>query len=120
MRSRGCTRTLTPQEQAQTTIFSNSWGDAAAIDFYGPKFGLPSAVCKQDGYWYWGPGKNPGEIVIVLHSDGRGDREHFASVIAMGQLSNPYSRRDEHYTIFLCRGLNSTLQDMWPGMRSLN
>ncbi len=112
--------TLTPQEQSRTSIFSNSWGDAAAIDFFGPKYGLPPAICKQDGYWYWGPGKNSGEIVIVLHSDGTGDREHFASVTPMGQLSNPYSRRDEHYTIFLCRGLNGTLQDMWPGMKTLD
>jgi len=113
-------RTLTPQERSRTTIFSNNWGDAAAIDFFGPRYGLPSAVSKNDGYWYWGPGKNTGEIVIVLHTDGRGDREHFKSVTAAGSVSNPYSRRDEHITIYLCRGLKGTLQDMWPGMKTFN
>jgi hypothetical protein len=113
-------RTLTPQEQAKTSIFSNNWGDAAAVDYFGPKYGLPTAISKNDGYWYWGPGRNTGEIVIVLHTDGTGDRKHFASVSEAGHVQNPYSRRDEHITIFLCRGLKGTLQDLWPSLRALD
>jgi hypothetical protein len=55
--------------------------------------------------------------VIVLGSDGRGDREHFQSVEAVGRTQHPYSRRDENFDIFLCRGLASDLHKLWPGMK---
>jgi hypothetical protein len=113
-------RTLTPAEQSETAIFANSWGDASAIDFFGPKYGLPRAICKNDSYWAWGTRGYTGKIVIVLHSDGVGDREHFASVVIAGRVQNPYSRRDEWYDIFLCRGLNQDLERLWPGMRTLD
>ena len=48
--------------------------------------------------------------MIVLGSDGEGDREHFKTVDAVGRTYHPYSRRDEHFDIFLCRGLNQNLQ----------
>jgi hypothetical protein len=44
--------------------------------------------------------------VIVLGSDGESDREHFKTVDSVGRTYHPYSRRDEHFETFLCRGLN--------------
>ena len=109
---------LTPAEQAETAIFANSWGDAAAIDFFGPRYGLPRAISNRDSYWAWGSRGYSGKIVIVLHSDGKGDREHFSSVVVAGRVQHPYSRRDEWYDIFLCRGLNQDLGQLWPSIRS--
>jgi hypothetical protein len=111
---------LSPEERARTAIFCNSWGEAAAIDFYRPRYGLPRAIGNHNNYWYWGPQKYTGDIVIVLGSDGRGDREHFRSVEAAGRVEHPYSRRDEHFTIWLCRGLNQNLQDLWPKMKKFD
>ena len=105
---------LPPEQRAATAIFANSYGQAGAIDFFGKKYGLPKAISNHQNYWYWGPRDYTGEIVIVLGSDGSGDREHFASVEAVGRTYHPYSRRDEHFDIFLCRGLNKTLQELWP------
>jgi hypothetical protein len=31
-----------------------------------------------------------------------------------------HSRRDEHFTLWLCRGLNRNLQDLWPMMKKFN
>jgi Dolichyl-phosphate-mannose-protein mannosyltransferase len=111
---------LSPAERARTAIFANDWGEAAAIDYFGPKYGLPRAISKHNSYWYWGPRDYDGSIVIVLGSDGTGDREHFQSVVAAGQVDNPWSREDEHFTIWLCRGLDGSLQTMWPGMKKWN
>jgi hypothetical protein len=113
-------RSLPPEERAHTTIFANDWGEAAAIDYFGPKYGLPRAISKHNSYWLWGPGDADGSVVIVLGSDGTGDREHFQSVVAAGQVDNPWSREDEHFTIWLCRGLEGSLQTLWPGMKKWN
>jgi hypothetical protein len=108
---------LPADEQARTAIFSNGWGDAAAVDFYGPRYGLPSAISKHNSYWLWGPRNYTGEIMIILQSDGRGDRDHFATVEPVGRVEHPYSRRDEHYTIWLCRGPRFNLQQVWPKLK---
>ncbi len=108
---------LPPEDRARTAIFANNYGEAGAIDFYGPRYGLPKAICGHQNYWFWGPRDYTGDIVIVLGSSGRGDREHFESVQAAGRVTNPYSIRYEHFTIFLCRGLKTTLRDAWPGLK---
>jgi hypothetical protein len=108
---------LSPAERAHTAIFANDWGEAAAVDYFGPKYGLPRAISNHNSYWFWGPRDTDGSTVIVLGSDGTGDREHFRSVLAAGQVDNPWSREDEHFTIWLCRGLTWNLQEMWPRMK---
>lgn len=105
---------LPAEERAKTAIFANSYGQAGAIDFFRKKYGLPRAISNHQSYWLWGPGDYSGESVIVLGSDGTGDREHFASVEPAGRTDHPYSRQDEHFEIFVCRGLNTTLQALWP------
>jgi hypothetical protein len=108
---------LSPEERARTAIFSNGWGDAAAVDFYGPRYGLPQAISRHNSYWIWGPRNYDGSIMIILGSDGRGDRAHFQSVQAVGRVEHPFSRRDEYFDIYLCRGLKMNLQDAWPKLK---
>ncbi len=111
---------LPPDERAQTAIFANSYGQAGAIDFFGAKYGLPKAISNHQSYWLWGPRNYTGAIVIVLGSDGEGDREHFKTVEVVGHTNHPYSRRDEHYPILLCRGLNQDLHTLWPSIKKWN
>src|SRR5262245_41468704 len=108
---------LAPQERAATAIFANSYGQAGAIDFFGPKYGLPKSISNHQSYWFWGPREYTGNTAIVLGSDGRGDREHFRSVEAVGHVQHAYSRRDEHFDIFICRGLMSDLRTLWPQLK---
>jgi hypothetical protein len=112
--------TLPADLQAKTAIFANSYGQAGAIDFFGPRYGLPKAICNHQNYWLWGPRDYDGDSVIVLGSDGSGDREHFKTVDVIGRADHPYSRRDEVYDIFLCRGLTMDLRQMWPRLKHWN
>jgi hypothetical protein len=110
-------KSLSPEEQARTAIFANNYGEAGAIDFFGPSLGLPKSICNHQSYWLWGPRDYDGSIVIVLGSDGSGDREHFSSVEVAGHVAHPYSRRDEHFDIFLCRGFTGDLRQAWAKMK---
>jgi hypothetical protein len=38
-------------ERARTAIFANSYRQAGAIDFFGPKYGLPKAISGHQNYW---------------------------------------------------------------------
>jgi hypothetical protein len=110
-------KSLSPADQARTAIFANNYGEAGAIDFFGPRLGLPKSICNHQSYWLWGPRDYDGSIVIVLGSDGSGDREHFQSVEPVGRVEHPYSRRDEHFDIFLCRGFTGDLRQAWSRLK---
>jgi hypothetical protein len=108
---------LPPEERARTAIFSNSWGEAAAVDFYGPRYGLPPAISKHNSYWIWGPANYDGSTMIILRSTGRDEPRYFQSVQDMGAVGHPYARRDEFFDIYLCRGLRANLQTAWPKLK---
>jgi hypothetical protein len=111
---------LSPEERSRTAIFSNSWGEAAAVDFYGPRFGLPLAISKHNSYWIWGPRDYDGSTMIILRSGGRDEPSLFESVESAGRVEHPYARRDEYFDILLCRGLKKNLKDIWPGVKVFN
>ncbi|HEU4415022.1 MAG TPA: glycosyltransferase family 39 protein [Candidatus Angelobacter sp.] len=111
---------LSPEERARTAIFSNNWGDAAAVDYYGPRYGLPHAISKHNSYWIWGPGNYDGSTMIILHSSGEHDSEYFQSVERVGRVEHPYARRDEYFDILLCRGLRASLRDAWPQLKQFD
>jgi hypothetical protein len=109
---------LTPEEQKRTAIFGNNYGQAAAIDFFGPRYGLPKAISGHQNYFLWGPRNYTGEIVIVLGDVESGAREHFESVTVAATLNNPYAYRYENRPVLLCRGLKWNLQTEWSRVKN--
>jgi hypothetical protein len=110
--------TLSPEEQRRTAIFGNNYGDAGAIDFFGPKYGLPKSIGGHQNYWIWGPRDYTGESMIVL---GEGHEQNMktkcASYTIVGDAKDPLSRPDEWLPIYHCRGFKLNLQDAWPELK---
>jgi hypothetical protein len=111
-------QSLTPEEQSKTAIFANNYGEAGAIDFFGPNYGLPKAISGHQNYFYWGPRNFTGEIIIVLgSSDPDNDRRFFKDVQVAAELHNAYAIPGERRPILLCRGLKQNLQTLWPDLK---
>jgi 4-amino-4-deoxy-L-arabinose transferase-like glycosyltransferase len=108
---------LPEAERKDAAIFGNNYGESAAIDFFGPKYGLPPAIGKDVSYWVWGPRDYTGATVIVLGSDGTGDRAHFRTVEAVGRVGDAYARANERFDIYLCRDLSTSLDALWPALK---
>jgi hypothetical protein len=110
--------TLPPEEQRKTAIFGNNYGDAGAIDFFGPKYGLPKAIGGHQNYWIWGPRDYTGESLIVL---GEGHESNMqtkcTSYSVIGNTKDPLSRPDEWLPIYHCRGFKWDLQTIWPELK---
>jgi hypothetical protein len=119
-------RTLTPEEQAHCVIFARNYGEAGAIDFFGKRLGLPKAVSPHNNYWYWGPGPDAARVAIVF--GGRSTlEENLADLQGPGRFQEvtlaattdcrhcmPF---ENGRMIFLCRGPQFSLKDIWPGER---
>ena len=107
---------LPPEERAKTAIMGNFYGQAAAIDYYGPALGLPKAIGGHHSYWFWGSRGYTGESVILMDA-WPGTLRHCASVTVVGQVIAPWSRPDEHPVIYHCRGLDYNLTQEWERFR---
>ena len=112
-------QSLPPEERARAAIFGQDYGQAGAIDFYGPKLGLPKAISGHLTYWYWGPRDYTGEIAIVLGDRREALERHFGSVQEAAVVSHPYSMRSQNFTVFVCREPKGwTFRDIWPRLKN--
>jgi 4-amino-4-deoxy-L-arabinose transferase-like glycosyltransferase len=109
---------LPPQMRERTGIFAQNYGQAGAIDFFGPRYGLPPAISGHQNYFLWGPRGYTGESLIVM-GDRRDRLEQiFASVEHVGRAEHPYSMPYEHIDIWYCRGLKEPLPQLWPKLKN--
>ena len=102
----------------RTAIFGQNYGQAGAIDFFGPKYGLPAALSTHQNYYLWGPRGYTGESMIIM-----GDRQArleklFISVEKVGHAEHPYSMPYQHFDIFWCRGMKKPLSEIWPEIKN--
>jgi hypothetical protein len=113
---------LPPAERQKTAIFASNYGEAGAIDFYGPALGLPKAISGHLTYWYWGPRQYTGEIVIVLGENTPADlAKYFTSVEAVATVAHPHAMASQQFQVYLCRGPRGrTLQQLWPELKNWN
>lgn len=110
---------LPPDQQQKTAIYAGNYGEAAAIDFFGPRYGLPKSICAHQNYFFWGPRDYTGEIMILVGSSDIDEaREHFASVEIAATPNSPYSMPHEQHPILLARGLTTDLRELWPRLKN--
>jgi hypothetical protein len=112
---------LSPEEQRVTAIGAPNYGEAGAIDLFGPKYGLPKAISGSNNYWIWGPRDYSGQSLLLLDETSP---EKYAphcqslrEVAHPAQPIDPYSRPDENFPIYHCRGLTPSLQVLWPTLK---
>lgn len=109
---------LPPDVRARTAIFGQNYGQAGAIDLFGPKYGLPPAISGHQNYFFWGPRNYTGESVIVMHGRQEDLERRFASVQKAASVYHPYSMPYEHFDVFYCRGTKHPLNEIWGQLKN--
>ena len=109
---------LPPEEQKRAAIYGTNYGQAAAVDFFGPQYGLPKAISGHQNYFLWGPRHYTGDIMILMGEKEDEARKHFDSVTVAATLNNPYAYRYENRPILLCRDLKWNLQSEWSRVKN--
>ena len=109
---------LAPDEQAHCAIFADNYGRCGAIDFFGPRNGLPKSIGNHNSYWIWGPRRYTGETMILLGGNPEDDRRYFEEVQATDSVSCTYCMPYEnHLTITVCRKPREPMREIWPRIR---
>jgi hypothetical protein len=102
-------------DRERAVIVASNYGEAGAIDFYGPRYGLPKARAFVGTYWFFGPGESPGEVIVLHGFDEEDVEDHCGSLTAAGYVDHPYAVAEQReLTVYVCRETRMTLQEVWP------
>jgi len=117
----GIRDTLPAKERPELGLLAGNYGEAGAINLYGPEHGLPKAISGVNSYWLRGYGDPPPQTLIVVGLSHAALDRYFESCEVAGHVSNRYGVKNqetrEHPDIFLCRGLRQPWPEFWKRFR---
>ena len=112
--------TLPESERSRTAILCANYGEAGAINLYGPHHGLPPAISTVNSFWARGYGNPPPETVIALGRTRESLEQSFEQVTLAGRIPNPLGIENEESQrpeIYLCRKPRRPWSEVWPSAR---
>ena len=113
---------LPPDQRSKAVILAQDYGEAGAIDYYGPGLGLPSAISGHLTYWYWAP-KDLDPTVAVLVGYGQPFAErYFADCRQAGEVTNTLGIHNEEYgtPVLVCTNPRQPLWTVWRQFQLLD
>ena len=109
---------LPEAEKPQAGIYAGNYGEAGAINLFGPAYGLPEAISGINSYWLRGYGNPPPQTLIIV-GEQRDDVERYFEQceLAFGPITNRYNVENEETRdypgVFVCRGLRRPWPEIW-------
>jgi 4-amino-4-deoxy-L-arabinose transferase-like glycosyltransferase len=112
---------LPPSERSRFGILAANYGEAGAINLYGPAHGLPIAISGINSFYDRGYPDPPPNTLILLGFSQQFMERNFEACWVAGKSTNPYGVQNEesrdHPDISVCRGLRPTWPDFWKDRR---
>jgi hypothetical protein len=106
-------------QRRQTAILAGNYGEAGALDRYGPGMALPQAYSGANNFWLWGPPPAADTSAIAVNVDPALLRREFADVRQVATFWNGLGVSDDEQgvPVFLATGLRSSWVRAWPAFR---
>lgn len=108
----GIYNSLPPDQRAKTGIWAGNYGEAGAVDLFGPAYGLPHAYSRHQNYWYWGPPPVVYQNLIVVEWSLQDVKDNCTSWQAFDHYDR-WGMAEENTPIYLCRGTKFDIQKIW-------
>jgi 4-amino-4-deoxy-L-arabinose transferase-like glycosyltransferase len=114
-------RQLPESERSRACILGRNYGQAGAIDLFGPAQGLPAAISPHNSYFLWGPRDCSGETTIAI-GYGRDRLEGLFQSLEPAAVFHcadcmPY---EDGKTIWVARGPRQPFAGIWRELKSFN
>jgi hypothetical protein len=107
--------TVPKADRDSVTILTDNYGEAGAVDRYGPAQGLPTAYSGHNAFGLWGPPPAAKTTVVAVSEDGPpallGRCSFFARVHNRHDIDNEESARA---AIYVCRAPAQGWAAAWP------
>ncbi|HEY0999710.1 MAG TPA: glycosyltransferase family 39 protein [Streptosporangiaceae bacterium] len=105
--------------RARTTILAGNYGEAGAIERYGPGDGLPQVYSGANNFWIWGPPPAADSAAIAVNVDPALLHREFAHVRRVATFWNGVGVDDDEQgaPVYLATGLRTSWSRAWPAFR---
>jgi hypothetical protein len=111
-------RSLPDQERSRAAILARNYGEAGAIDYFGPAYGLPNAISGHNNYYLWGPRGYTGEVVVAVGIPKQELQPLFGQIDLAATIENGYAVPEEdNLPVYICRQPKMTLSKAWPRLK---
>ena len=90
---------LPPEDRSRLGVLAGNYGEAGAVNLYGPQYGLPRAISGINSFWQRGYGDPPPETLIVIGLSREFVDEHFNSCRLVAHTWNRYGVKNEETRI---------------------
>jgi len=113
---------LPPSDRRGTMLLAANYGEAGALDLYGPGLGLPPVVSPHLTYYWWAPARISPDVVIAVGYQRQDLEPLFADVTQVGTVSNSYgvANQEAGGAILVCRSPRRPLWQAWPSLKALD
>lgn len=111
---------LPSEDRARAGILAGNYGEAGAVNLFGPRYGLPRAISGHQTYFFWGPQAQTGEVLIVLQWPREALERRCRSVEEAGAHFHPWGMAEENQPLYVCRGFTPPLTEVWPRLKHWN
>lgn len=113
---------LPPAERSRAIIVAADYGEAGALDLYGPARGLPPAISAHLTYYLWRPAQVDDRTVIVIGYSASDVERSFADVEPVASITMPDGVRNEEVgrPILIARQPRVPFDQLWPRMPRLD
>ena len=117
----GVHRDLPASERPNACVLAGNYGEAAAIDFFGPRHGLPSAISGHNSYYLWGTRGCTGEAVVSVGVPRQRLEEAFGRVEQADTVRCRYCMPDENdLPVYVSRAPKMRFEEAWPRFKHYN
>jgi hypothetical protein len=105
----------------RAVIVARNYGEAGAIDRYGPALGLPRAYSGHNAYGDWGPPPDGGAPVVGVGLRGAELAAHLRGCRVAARIGNRagVDNDERGKAVVICRGPRRSWSREWPGLRHL-
>ena len=112
---------LPASQRAEACILTLNYGEAGALNFLGPTYGLPSAISGHNNYFLWGPDACNGQVVITVGYDRADMLKSYGSVRQAATITCKDCQPEENnLPVYVCTQPKVSPINAWQTVKHFN
>jgi hypothetical protein len=107
---------LPAADRAAAVLVTGNYGEAGAVDRYGPRYGLPTVYSGHNELYTYGPPPDSARTVVLVGFTDIAASGWFGSCATAGRLDNGVGVDNEEQgnAITVCRDPREPWHQLWP------
>ncbi len=111
-------RSLSEEEQKNTVLWAENYGEAGALKILGKKYGLPDPISRHGSFWTWGFGNKNAETWISLGNEKESVESVFEEVELVKIITHKYAIGEENgIPLYICRKPKVDIEQWWANYK---